>query len=284
MKKILFLLFFGLVSSFSNIALASTGFIPGQIWYSTESFKEGDVVKIYTVVWNGESDTLDAKVDFFNDKILLGTRDISVSPGATKQVSISWRVTSGNNTIFAKITSSYLGQNREILSLKNKETDKDTFFVPMVIITESGEEVSSGKIIENQINKTTAKILESIPESVSEPTYSFFEKVDSFREGNLVKIEENKDNSKEIIESYKILDSEKKEEDNKTKEIDVSSKEKENDSDNNDFEVKRPLEYIKFFFLSVFALIFKYKIIFYGIILLIVFGLIKFIYRKIRNL
>ena len=61
-KYFLILILFYL--ALSNITYAevptTTGFIPGQIWYSKEPLVEGDSVKIYTAIWNGDSDSLSA--------------------------------------------------------------------------------------------------------------------------------------------------------------------------------------------------------------------------------
>src|SRR5574344_853356 len=201
MKKIFLILLFAFLFAFS--VDASTGFIPGQIWYSSEEFKEGKTINIYTVVWNGEEKTIDMKVDFYDSNTLLGTRDISISPNSTKQVSISWRITSGSHTIFAKITSSAIGGSNTSVFLKNSETDRDSFFVPVTIVTSSGDEVTSGDIIENQIDKASAKIIDSVPSSVSEPVLNIFSSVEEFRENSSSKINEAKENSKKNIEIFK---------------------------------------------------------------------------------
>lgn len=287
MKKIFLILLFAFLFAFS--VDASTGFIPGQIWYSSEEFKEGKTINIYTVVWNGEEKTIDMKVDFYDSNTLLGTRDISISPNSTKQVSISWRITPGSHTIFAKITSSAIGGSNTSVSLKNSETDRDSFFVPVTIVTSSGDEVTSGDIIENQIDKASAKIIDSVPSSVSEPVLNIFSSVEEFRENSSSKINEAKENSKKNIEIFKQENSnntENKEaslQDLNKKDGDVEKEENNNKLNLNKDSVKKPLEYVKFFLFSFISFIFSNKIVFYLLIIFLIFLIARFIYRKIRK-
>jgi hypothetical protein len=287
MKKIFLILLFAFLFAFS--VDASTGFIPGQIWYSSEEFKEGKTINIYTVVWNGEEKTIDMKVDFYDSNTLLGTRDISISPNSTKQVSISWRITSGSHTIFAKITSSAIEGSNTSVSLKNSETDRDSFFVPVTIVTSSGDEVTSGDIIENQIDKASAKIIDSVPSSVSEPVLNIFSSVEEFRENSSSKINEAKENSKKNIEIFKQENSnntENKEaslQDVNKKDGDVEKEENNNKLNLNKDSVKKPLEYVKFFLFSFISFIFSNKIVFYLLIIFLIFLIARFIYRKIRK-
>jgi hypothetical protein len=46
---------------------------------------------------------------------------------------------------------------------------------------------------------------------------------------------------------------------------------------------QKPIAYIKLFLFSLFAFILGSKIIFYGLSILIIFLITRFIYRKIRN-
>lgn len=288
MKKIFLILLFTFLFAFNTNA--STGFIPGQIWYSSEDFKDGESINIYTVVWNGESSTVDMKVDFYDNNILLGARDVSVPSNSTKQVSISWRVSSGNHTIFAKITSPNTLDSKKSISLKNSETDKDNFFVPVTIIASDGSEVTSGDIIENQIDKAGAKIIDSVPSSVSEPVLNVFSSVENFRNDSSLKINEIKEASKKTIDSFSENKNKRdkeislEEENNKDEKANLDKDEVENKKINiSGDNIKKPLEYVKFFLFSFLFFIFSKKVIFYLIIAFLIFVLFRFIYRKIRK-
>jgi len=277
MKKILFFIFliFSLISPFK--IFASTGFIPGQIWYSVEGPKDGQTVNIYTVVWNGEDEVLQSKVEFYDKNVILGTREVSVPAKSIKEVYISWKVTAGDHTISARITSSTKGTEKEKITIKNNETEKDKFSIPVSIVTSDGKEATSSDIIESQIDKATSKVGDIIPSSVSTPVSNVFEKVDDFRNDTLTKIDVSKEETKEQIEDLK-----NKSEGGKMIEgdkVDLEEPSKIALTKTTD----KPLAYIKYFALATLSLILNNKIIFYGLIILIAFFLLRFIYRKIRR-
>ena len=56
------LVYFIFTPSVYALDLTATGFIPGQIWYSKDSFVEGDSVDIHTAVWNNNSYPLSVRV------------------------------------------------------------------------------------------------------------------------------------------------------------------------------------------------------------------------------
>jgi len=244
---------------------ANTGFIPGQIWYSKDNLSEGETVFIHTVVWNGGKENLQAKVEFYDKNVILGSRDVTVQPNQLKEVNISWKVTSGDHTISAKIISSSITSNgkKEIIILENNKTEENKVFVPVSISKVNGEPATSSDVIKNELDKAGSKIGDVIPESVSTPVSDIVDKVDSFRDDTSVKIIESKEKAKEEI---KALD------------IDIntdSAKEAVSATD-------KPITYIKLFLLTILGFIFTNKIVFYGLIIIAVFFILRTIYLKIR--
>jgi hypothetical protein len=245
---------------------ASTGFVPGQIWYSPETLSEGETVKIHTVVWNGDKNNLQAKVEFYDKNVILGTRDVTVLPEQLKEVNITWKVTSGDHTISAKIISSSITSNgkKENIVLKNNKTEEDKIFVPVTIKKVDGESATSSDVIKNELDKAGSKIGDIIPESVSTPISDTFNKIDTFRDNTSTKINESKEKTKEVI---KTLD--------------------QNINANNEKEAvsatDKPIAYVKLFFLSVIGFIFGNKIVFYGLSIIITFFILRAIYRKIKR-
>ena len=245
---------------------ASTGFVPGQIWYSPETISEGDTVKIHTVVWNGDKSNLQAKVEFYDKNVILGTRDVTVLPEQLKEVNITWKVTSGDHTISAKIISSSMTTNgkKENIVLKNNKTEENKIFVPVTIKKADGETATSSDVIKNEIDKAGSKIGDVIPDSVSTPVSIVLGKVDTFRDDTSSKINESKIKTQEEI---KILDQNI----NANNEKDATS------------STDKPIAYIKLFFLSILGLIFGNKIVFYGLSIIVAFFILRAIYRKIRH-
>ena len=172
MKKyfVFFVLFYiAFIPSVNAIGITTTGFIPGQIWYSKDNIAEGDTVKIYTAIWNNSTSPLSAKVEFYDQNVILGTRDVVVPSQQLIDASVTWKVTSGDHSISAKIISPSVtvSGKREIVTVSNVLTSVDRKFIPVVLNTIEGQPATSTDILKSQIDKATASIDGIIPSSVS---------------------------------------------------------------------------------------------------------------------
>ena len=275
MKKlfsIILLAFFIAIATFTYAADVSdtTGFIPGQIWYSADSLIEGETVNIHTAVWNGEKSSLSVKVEFYDKNVILGSRDIVLAPSELKDVFVPWKITSGDHVISAQIISSQATTSgkKEKVVLTRTATGSDKQSVSALVKNDLGEEVSGTDALKTTINKVGDEINNIIPSSVSDSVSNNFTSVEKVRNDTSVKINNAKDETQKEIDSIKSTEG-------KTKT--VSEKSSLEDT------VKKPLAYIKLFLLSVLAFIFANKIVFYGVIILIVFYVIRLIYRTIKN-
>ncbi|MFA6355394.1 MAG: hypothetical protein WCW65_03145 [Candidatus Paceibacterota bacterium] len=275
MKK----LFLSILIIFSVISISSayaetftnSGFIPGQVWYSKDKLVEGETVNIHTAVWNGEKSSLSIKVEFYDKNVILGSRDIIINSLELKDVSISWKVTAGDHIISAKITSSLatISNKKEKVILGRIETSNDKQFVSVEIKNNLGESVTETDLLKNQIGKTTAEISSFVPESISIPIGEGLSTVESFRSKTLVKVEAAKALTKDEI--GKVLG--------------VSSIESPNNEKikSTGDSIKKPIAYIKLFFLSVLSFIFGSSLVFYIVGAFVVFIVVRWIYNKIRN-
>lgn len=266
---IIFSIFFSL-PTYAEI-LNNSGFIPGQIWYSKDKLIEGDTVNIHTAVWNGEKNPLSVKVEFYDKNVILGTRDTTINSLEIKDIFISWKVTAGDHIISAKITSSLatILNKREKVILSRIETSKDKQFVSVVVKNNLGESVTDTDLIKNQIGKTSADISSFIPESISVPIGEGLETIDSFRNNTLVKVEAARIETKN--ELGKVLGVSTVE---SGKNVKINSTQ---DS------IKKPIAYIKLFFLSIISFIFGSSLVFYLVGILLAFFIIRWIYNKISN-
>lgn len=258
MKKILILfLFFLPIISFAEVS-SNTGFIPGQIWYSQDPLMDGENVNIYTLLWNGSDSTLSFKVEFYDKTTVLGTREANVESLHSKEISIPWKVTSGDHIISAKIVSSTLAQSgkTEKVIIDRDETKTDKKSVEVVVKKDDGESVLSSDLVSNEIEK----VGDAISDNVSPIANTIIDKIenaipgiDTVRKDTLVKINESKDETKNDIKL--LSDSEKK-------------------------DTEKPILYLKLLFLSLLSFIFSSKIFFYLVLLLLVFTILRFIYKK----
>lgn len=288
MKKyfIFFLLIYLVTTNIVYAAgITSTGFIPGQIWYSKDAIKESDTVKIYTAVWNNASSTLSAKVEFYDQNVILGTRDVVVEPLQLKEVYVSWKVTAGDHIITAKIISpsTTISGKRESMNIENNSTEASRKFVPIVIKKVDGEPATSSDVIKSELDKATSSIGDIIPDSVSNPISKNLEIVSRWREDTLAKVLSAKETTKESLKLPSTDINTTKSYTNKTNRGKINTSITVNNKDTKEDVTSKPIAYIKLFFLTILFFIFGNKIVFYGVIVLITFLIIRWIYRKIRN-
>lgn len=264
----------------------TTGFIPGQIWYSKDSFVESETVKIYTAIWNNSASALSAKVEFYDKNVILGSRDVLIGASSLKEVSISWKVTSGDHLISAKIISPSIsnGGKKESVTLSNSVTEVDKRFIPIVINTVEGKPATSSDIVKSQVEKVTSSVTDAIPDSISEPTMESMGALDDFRANTLKTISSAKiETQQELKELNKNTDSNSKNI-NTNSSIEKSTKTPTVKPKTDVVDAtEKPIAYLKLFFLSILSFIFGSKIIFYFVVFLVVFFVIRFVYNKIRN-
>ncbi len=260
-----------------------TGFLSGQIWYSPNSFIEGDTIKIYTAIWNGDDSSLTAKVEFYDKNVILGMRNILIPAHELQGVSINWKVTSGDHIISAKIISSTLdirSGKKETIVVSRNTTNSNHRFIPVVVKVKDGQTFTSGELINNEFVKVGNKINKILPISVGNQVSSGINSIDNFRNQTLAKIISSEGKTKNELLSFKEFTHDKKTiaKNNNLKPVQTIP------STKNLMEVtNKPITQIKLFFLKILNFIFSDKIVFYGLIFLIIFYLLRKIYRKVMN-
>jgi hypothetical protein len=277
MKK--YLLFFILIYlTFTGTLYASefttTGFIPGQIWYSTDPLVLGSTVKVYTAVWNNTSTPLSTNVEFYDGKVLLGTKYIVVPSLQLKEASISWKVTAGDHAISAKIISPSIttsGKKKNII-LNRISTETDKKSISVTLDKTAGTSAEDSNIIKSQIDKAASSLDNIVPESISAPVTKNVGFIDSFRADTQENILKTKLEAEKRVEEFNKADA-------TTTDLVVNQTKKIGISDATD----RPITYLKLFFFTILSFIFGSKVVFYLLIILILFFISRGIYRKIRN-
>lgn len=252
--------------------VSNTGFIPGQIWYSENPLVEGQTVKVYTAVWNGDNYPLEANVEFYDKNVILGTRSISVPKDTIQNVSISWKVTAGDHVISAKILSSKIiesGKSSPVV-LERNTTEEDRKFVSKLIEQIDGTPVSSTDAIKNKLDETKANLSDVLPNSLATPISNSLSSVDDFRDETYTKITVSKDETKKEIESL-----------NNKNTVKGTSTSPSKVSKKSLGGADKPIAYIKLFFLSIFSFIFGTPFVFYLVIAFLLFLIIRSIYRKL---
>lgn len=126
-----FLSFLLLASAIPNIlysytGLNNSGIISGNIWFSKNPFFEGELVRIYTAIYNSSDAALEGDVNFYDSNILLGTKRFAVPSGGNLQdVFINWKATEGDHKFSAKLTNTQVsvsGGKPEAVTISSAET------------------------------------------------------------------------------------------------------------------------------------------------------------------
>jgi hypothetical protein len=280
MKKYLWIFICIYVISFGTASAdgpTTTGIIAGQIWYSEDPLVAGDTVKVYTAVWNGDTNPLQARVEFFDQNVILGDRDIVVDPQSLKDVSVSWQVTPGNHVIHATITSSSVttGTKTQAVTLNRTTTADDNTYVPVVVTTPSGTPVKTVDVIGDEVKSATTQIQDVIPPTVTQN----FSSLDAIRAKTATELIASKADVQNQINTLNTATSEETTMPAKGKTVTATAPSNADPLD----ATQKPIAYIKLFFLTVLAFIFQYPIVFYVLLVYLIFIILRFAYRKIKN-
>ena len=277
----LFIIFSMLPTQYTFAQTQNVGIIPSNIWYSKDPFQEGDKIKIYTVVYNTDPRELSGTVIFFDNNVFLGKTDFSIAGKSTNDVSVSWTVTAGDHTIFAKIENAKFlissGKYEDVYLAENQTNESKKTVIKKEIVDLPNN-------IANKVSDSTSSV-SNVVQTVKDNTPPFITKTLDYTAGSLENIR---------IDVGDILSSKKE---NVQKEIDVLNntktdtekdimldnttiKEKIQSPETTNFALK-PFKYVELFFLTIFLFIFKYMILFYGLIILILFLILRFLWRLI---
>ena len=245
---------------------SNTGFVSGNIWYSKDPFEEGDKIKIYTFIFNPDSRELSGTVIFFDKTVLLGKKDFTLPTKTANDISIDWTITVGDHIVFAKIENAKFlvskGKYEEVYLAEN-ETEKSSRTVSKKITSKSessniNPETTAGTTV-SDIKKI---IEEKTPNFIAEPIASTINTLEEFRINTNIASDNKKE---EIKNEIKALDAKK-------------NASQENVKTN---PLLKPFKYVEVFLLAIFSLILNNKILFYGVLAIIVFFILRFIWKKI---
>lgn len=96
-----------LLTPTSVLAGGSVAGIPKDlIWFSSDTFFEGDQVSVFTTLYNSTPDQFSGKATLYDGILTIGTKDFSVSPnGASTVLSFPWKATKGEHAFSVKVNS-----------------------------------------------------------------------------------------------------------------------------------------------------------------------------------
>ena len=283
-RKIGIGLFLLLSLSGAHQALAqnsNAGFVPANIWYSEDPFEEGDKVKIYTVIFNPDSRQLSGSVIFFNNSVFLGKKDFMAEAKSVKDVYLDWTATAGEHSIFGKIENAKFlvspGKYEEVYLAEN-ETSKSSRTVSKKIIPEAAEAETdtTPSPIFNIVNALTSEPLKDIggiignntPEFIARPALATAGAIEEVRSSTGAALKTKREKIKEDIRA-----------------LDAKTGEPVSESSSLEAEPSqflKPFKYTELFALALFSTTFNNKFIFYSLLALVVFFLLRYLVKRVR--
>ena len=280
---IIFLIFSILPINKIFAQIPNVGFVPGNIWYSKDPFEEKDKIKIYTFVYNSDERELSGTVVFFDKTTLLGKKDFTLGGKTAGDVSIDWTVSAGDHTVFGKIENAKFlishGKYEEVFIAYN-ETEKSSRTVSKKItIGQTDNNTNSisniSDTISNSISNIKNTVEEKTPDFITKPINSTTNVLEEFRQNANITSDIKKEEIKKEIESlYSTKDiSDKK--------VILDSKSSLDSKTTLPTYIIKPFKYVELFFLTIFSYITNNKIIFYGVFIVLVFFILRFIWKKI---
>ena len=241
--------------------VSSSGFIKDAIWYSVPNFTEGDSIYIHTAIWNQEKVPISGKVQFLDQDTILATRDFSIPVQTLKDISVPWKVTAGDHKISVKITG---------ITLASSSMSDQDIFIP--------KKIKNGEQSSDVTSVLTDKVNEVLPEQVAVPVNKSAIYIDTIREDTSNSLEKIYENTNKKIESLNKNTNSDKVQNTKEK---VNTKTESSTKANSPTD--KPIAYVELFFVSIALFIFKHPIVFYILLSLIVFFILRAIYRKVRS-
>ena len=260
---------------------SNAGFVPANIWYSQDPFEEGDEVKIYTVIFNPDSRQLSGSVIFFDNSVFLGKKDFTAEAKSVKDVYLDWTATAGEHSIFGKIENAKFlispGKYEEVYLAEN-ETSKSARTVSKKIIpkTADTETDTTPSPIFNIVNAVTSEPLKDIggiignntPEFIARPVLAAADVIEEARSDAGAALETKKEEVKEDIRTLNEKVGEPVPESGST-EAEPS-------------QLLKPFKHTELFALALLSTTFNNKFIFYPVLALVIFFLLRYLVKRVR--
>lgn len=195
-KLIVFCLLFPFLAH--AVSLTGVGFPKNGIWYSHESAKSGETVRISTLIQNASEYTIDGTASFYAGTTLLGTTKFDLEIGEASPVSINWTATEGAHDMRIVITESFAtlpNGTREAGTLSQTVLATDSYTVAPAVRIVQKEPASAAQdeapqepsaIPENSI---LAAVKEYTPDSIEAVAGDTHDRTESFREAQLASAE-----------------------------------------------------------------------------------------------
>jgi hypothetical protein len=82
------------------------GFAKDPLFLSRTPVTEGQSVRVYAVISNTSAETFTGTLVFYDEKVKIGSSNISLAVGATQTASVSWTPSAGSHAVNAQLVAS----------------------------------------------------------------------------------------------------------------------------------------------------------------------------------
>ena len=258
---------------FPSLTFASSvSFVTDPIWFSPEPVVEGQKVTVHTQLYNGESVALSATAFFFDGKVVLGQKPVTLPALSSKDITILWTPTAGAHDLSVSLVNATL-DNREKtpVTLDPKDVPTLRVVVPKKLTTGGDDTTPTFPTIQKGLDTVSEKVSDILPDPVEQKLDSVFSTVDDFRTETATSIELKRQEYKQNIKDAFDADI--------TNGADAIT----NKGEMKDVQLKKPLAYVGLFFMTLFGFIFKIKAVFYIVGCIILYIIIRKIFRLFKK-
>ncbi len=258
---------------FPSLTFASSvSFVTEPIWFSPEPVIEGQKVTVHALLYNGETVGLSGTAFFFDGKTVLGQKLVTLPAGSSKDVTISWTPTAGAHDLSVTLVNTTL-DNREKTPVTLDPKDVPTLRV--VVPKKSGvignDESPTFPTIQKGLDTVSEKISDILPDPAEQKIDTVFATVDDFRTETATSIELKRQEYKQNIKDAFDTD------------ITNGANAITNKDEMKDVQLKKPFAYVGLFFMTLFGFIFKIKAVFYIVGCIILYVILRKIFRLFKK-
>ncbi len=256
----------------SSVFASSVSFVTDPIWFSPEPLVEGQKVTVHALLYNGETVGLSGTAFFFDGKVVLGQKPVTLPAGSSKDVSISWTPTAGAHDLSVTLVNATLDNKEKTpVTLDPKDVPTLRVTVPKKLSTNADGETETFPTIQKGFDTVTEKISSVLPDPIEQKVDTIFSSVEDFRTVTAVDIELKRQEYKQNIKDAFDADI--------TNGADAIT----NNGEMKDVQLKKPLAYVGLFFMTLFGFIFKIKAVFYVVGIIILYVIIRKIFRLFKK-
>lgn len=105
------------------------GFAPGQVWLSKSAPTEGEIVEIFTVIYDASGSALEGSVTFLVNGEPVGASPFTLRGGKTEIRSVRWETTAGEHALTARVDSAIYAESKQTAPLQHQTTSTSTIVV-----------------------------------------------------------------------------------------------------------------------------------------------------------